>query len=374
MKRTLKKKKVMTSAAADRILSDLALGDEPLILDRVYDNLDLIKAYNWYSSKYDVEEMKAFTISYLRKVKFPEDDLVAINRLKASVDFRVIGTNANILAQGGKLPLEVAKRFGKRLYELADKGRHIRESAPESTVDIQKRMREKVSDYVGRIEEELDTFSLEGKNDFDVKDWISKNDIKPLLAKQIANKFKPVYAEMYEASLGKDAELKRAYIHFKKSHMKDYLEFLKGIIAALEGSVINAVKVPRKARKKKIKPAVVVVSKMKYSKEDAALKVKSVNPTSIVGAQQLWVYNSKTRMLGVYKALGPAGLTVKGATIQGFDETISISKKLRKPEVSVPEVVNSGKVAMRQLMDKIRSKSKPLTGRINGDTILLRVL
>jgi hypothetical protein len=88
----------------------------------------------------------------------------------------------------------------------------------------------------------------------------------------------------------------------------------------------------------------------------------------------LWVYNTKTRKLGVYQAADAAGLNVKGSTIQNFAESKSISKTLRKPDVTIPEVLKAGKVALRSTLNDIRAAEKALTGRINSDTILLRTV
>jgi hypothetical protein len=87
----------------------------------------------------------------------------------------------------------------------------------------------------------------------------------------------------------------------------------------------------------------------------------------------LWVYNTKTRKLGVYHADDAGGLSVKGSTILNFNESKSIQKKLRKPEQLIPEVLNGGKVFLRNVMDGIRAVDSKLTGRVNTDTILLKV-
>jgi len=47
---------------------------------------------------------------------------------------------------------------------------------------------------------------------------------------------------------------------------------------------------------------------------------------------------------------------------------------LRKPEVTLPEVLKGGKVALRNLLDGVKAVESPLTGRVNGDTILVRIL
>ena len=78
-----------------------------------------------------------------------------------------------------------------------------------------------------------------------------------------------------------------------------------------------------------------LVEKLKYLKTDDKFKIASVQPDQIIGASELWVFNTKTRKLGKYiaknidpKGLGRdgSGLSVKGTTIIGFDETTSIQK------------------------------------------------
>ena len=73
--------------------------------------------------------------------------------------------------------------------------------------------------------------------------------------------------------------------------------------------------------------------------------------------------------------MGPSGLSVKGTTLQGYNPDESVQKKLRKPDEILPQVLSGGKRVMKKLMSEINSKESLIpNGRINGDTILLRVL
>jgi len=92
---------------------------------------------------------------------------------------------------------------------------------------------------------------------------------------------------------------------------------------------------------------------MQFRLEDEKLLLKSIDATEIIYAEQLWVYNTKTRKLGHYKAkvLDPrglsrpgTGLTVKGTSIKGFDE----------------EMVTDAKETFQSLM-KIKNKDLDLT-------------
>mgnify|MGYP003344205694 CR=1 FL=1 len=94
----------------------------------------------------------------------------------------------------------------------------------------------------------------------------------------------------------------------------------------------------------------------------------------IIGAQELWVYNVKTRKIGHYVAdslTGPLG--VKGASITGYDAIKSVSKTIRKPEEKLKEFARASKVELRKFMAGIKATETALNGRISQDIVLLKV-
>ena len=68
------------------------------------------------------------------------------------------------------------------------------------------------------------------------------------------------------------------------------------------------------------------------------------------------------------------GLSVKGTTIIGFNESESIQKTLRKPEDKIKEFQGLGKVKLRTFLEDINAVDIKLNGRINSDTVLLKVI
>ena len=94
----------------------------------------------------------------------------------------------------------------------------------------------------------------------------------------------------------------------------------------------------------------------------------------IVGAQQVWFFNAKTRNLTVINAMSHAGLSIKGTTIIGFDEKTSVTKKLRKPEQTLEILKAGSKIVLRKLMDNIKCKPVVAKGRLNTDTVILRAV
>jgi hypothetical protein len=65
---------------------------------------------------------------------------------------------------------------------------------------------------------------------------------------------------------------------------------------------------------------------------------------------------------------------VKGTTVTQFDEKKSVSKRLRKPQEVLPQLLGAGKIALRTFMDTIKTNTTVPTGRINEDVILLRII
>ena len=104
------------------------------------------------------------------------------------------------------------------------------------------------------------------------------------------------------------------------------------------------------------------------------LRLISINPADIIGAQELWVYNTKTRKLGKYVADSLKGpLNVKGTGIIGYDEHKSVTKTLRKPADTLKEFSKATKIQLRKFLEDIKATEAKLNGRINAETVLLRV-
>jgi hypothetical protein len=187
----------------------------------------------------------------------------------------------------------------------------------------------RANDLIADLEVQLDNYYRDGST-FKPSDWLSQQDVKPAIAQRIADYYKPLYSEVYDALNGKDAQLKEGYSHWTKPKLRAYVEFIKSIVSAAETRA-TIVKATRKPRKKKEKSPVQLVAKLKFKEKDETYNVVSIDPKQIIGCNQLWVFNTKYRTLAVYNAMGPAGLNVKGSTVTGWDEKTSTVKTLRKP-------------------------------------------
>jgi len=296
------------------------LGSEPDLRGEV-SNAQIIQAYNWYNYFYDADQAKAWIIEYLKEFYKSEKELIKnVNRVNSN-KCHTSGWNCRVLLLGGNLPDNIKERNIDRIRALAaaasasgeDEAEEVKkEEVAKPVISIQERVTNRANELIGEIEEHLDNYYRDGST-FKPVDWLSQRDVKPMIAQKIADFYKPLYAESYDAINGKDDQLKEGYSSWKKPKLKAYLEFIKSIVASAETRA-TIVKAARKPRKKKEKPASVVVAKLKYKEKDDEYKIVSVDPKQIIGANQLWIFNTKYRTLAVYNAMAPAGLGVKGST------------------------------------------------------------
>lgn len=363
--------------------SKLKISDNEPRWNKSGDESQLAQMLTWYNYNKNEEDAKQYFMDFLKTSGEAPDVLSKIERCSSIPLSNTIGWMCRIMIVNGNL---VPGKYTENIAREKTKVLQVvlADDAPKSTQEevvkrpgVQEHLENQLREVLGELSFQWDEFIRSGlSKTFDVYSWLQTNNVKHQHAKSIADYFdKSLLSELQEARDGKCEQLSEAYSFLKKSDMKKAIAFAQSLVdesrkwsdVAKQISLNN-----RSHRVKKPKPALKQVAKLKYQKESGELK--SVPPTQIVGATQLWVYNTKYRTLGVYVCNNAHGFSVKGCTILNFDASESICKKLRKPEDVIPKVLDSGKVALRKILPDIRSKDKKLTGRINADTILLKAL
>lgn len=239
-------------------------------------------------------------------------------------------------------------------------------------ISIQDRVQAKTDQIIGELEGLVDEFGIRGDvSKMNAYQWMVDNDVKSIHAGKIAEMFQNRMNLLEETY--KNPVMKEYYEAYDKKRFMNLFKCYATIVADAQKLASNA-KVARKPRKKKPVSFEKMVKSLKFMEKFDDLKLQSIDPIKIVGATQLWVYNVKTKKLGVYNAMDAAGLLVKGSAIQNYSSGSSISKTLRKPEKVLKIVTEGGKISLRKVLDEVNSKPTALNGRINKDTILLRAV
>lgn len=344
------------------------LGEEPT-KEQVLNNFTV--TLNWYGAMCDKGEARDYLKTWLKATN-RQQALKLLPRVSDTWLPLTACWLARIITNNPQHPN--AEEFSHKIdAHLKESLKHLSEEKVETpTADkpsIQDRIKDKIADIIGDVEEMID-LGVE----FSLYDHMKKNEIAAMYATKIADYYRPIETEMRMAMIPKgQAGSIDGYENWTKAELRARAEFYGKIVSDAEryGDVAKKVRAPRKPRAISMDK---LLKHLRYQKESNEFKLASVSPESIVGAQELWTFNTKYKVVTVFRALDRGGLTVKRSSIAGYDEKNSISKGAgRSAEKVVDKIKDGGKIVLRKLMDELKS-DKPLQERINENTILVRVI
>jgi hypothetical protein len=166
-------------------------------------------------------------------------------------------------------------------------------------------------------------------------------------------------------------QLAEAYEYAGKKKLNLAIERFEQILVNV-GKQANTVKV-QAVRKKKPADKAKVVKRLKFLGKDEKLGLESIVPSEVIGASSVWVYDNVKRKLGHYVGESSGSLYVKGTTLLGFDEKLSIQKTLRKPEEQLKAFMKLRKLnTQNEWFDAVKSVGSVLNGRTNANLLILR--
>ena len=352
-------------------------------------------AMKYYRMETSGKELKAKVIDWMGKNGYDKKTIAAFKKTKDNRCSLTVGSIAACLLKGMQSTRadfnngrDTATWLGAEIAKIIDEGKNdIDEDAVKAAADankavvyvptIQERTREAAMKMTEEIENAYESYQTDPEafdpKAFKVLNLLKSQQAKAAHARIIRDFYARDLAELEELASGNGCEqLREGYKHRSRKQIKNFIQFLTEVQTACT-MLMQEAKVNKKPRKTKTVPAEKVVGKLKFMKTNEPLKLVSVSPADILGAGELWVYNTKTRKLGKYVAAEFNTLSVKGTSIIGFDENKSIQKTIRKPEEKLKEFKAAGKIALRKFLDDINATDTKLNGRTNEDTILLKV-
>jgi hypothetical protein len=362
-----KNKTARVTRSEQYIVNSKYLGDEPTPM-LIFSEIEYGKALNWYNYMCTLDDAR----EYIKEFLIKNDRLDQAKLVSKIPDVRVSTTSAWIarmsvrefdLPQSAydflELKLKTSLQFVQKTND--DEIKKI------EVVSVRDRMKDRASEIIGDIEEMIDI-----NKSLCLYDWLKGNEIPAAYSSMIINHYAPWVQELHDTINNPDDQLKEAYSHLSKKQLKEKYEYIKSIVddANKYGDVAKKTKAPRKPRSISTEK---LLKDFKYQKEDKNYKIASVNPEKIIGAQEVWTFNTKYKFITIIRALDRGGLSVKGTTITKFDEKISVSKATgRKTDEVVTQIATFGKIALKKLLEEL--KDAYFSTRINENTILLKII
>lgn len=346
---------------------------------------------DWYRLESSGKELKPKVISWMAQHEYTKEEIA---EFKATRDSRCNTTMGGIAANLLKGMPDVREDFNHGRSTVAwlkaaikrtiDDGRNdvadeedvavAKPTVP--VVTIQERVRDAAFRMTDEIEDAIESFYKDpdgfDNKAFKVLNLLKGKDAKSAHARIIKDFYNRTLVELEEIPGTADEDLKEAYNFLSKSQLKKITAFYQEIVSACT-MLMQEAKINKAPRAKKPTDKSKLVAKLKYAKTNEQLKLVSINPIDVIGAQELWVYNTKSRKLGKYVAAEFSELSVKGTSITNYNESLSVQKTLRKPLEQLNEFKAAGKIALRKFLDDIKAVDIKLNGRINEEVILLKV-
>lgn len=339
---------------------------EPMVSSENY-KVEIARAMNWYNANEENRTMSKYAIAYIKFLK--RTDLIYAISEASDFELKYIGIIGRLIMREQYVSPEHVKYIHSKMEDLGKK--YVKTTVV--TVDnklkskivlpsVQDKIIEAARMHATKIDDEIDYFIKNKTSDFSMRSYLLANSISGAVSKRIAEYYKSMEKELAEAVEGKDEQLNEGYSYFTKAQLKRFHEFIKGIIADCTQQIVTT----RAPRKRKPVPPTKLVQKLKYMKEFPELSLKSILPTEIIGAKELWVYNTKYRKLTVYSG----DLSVKGTTIIGYEIAGTDTKSIRKPEEFF-KTTQIGKRPLNAAFKAIKAKPSTPNGRINDDCVLI---
>jgi hypothetical protein len=339
----------------------------------------LRKSFYYYNYYYSQKDCKKHVVEWMQAqpTVFTKRDISAFIR---SPD-RSLSMTACSLIMAHRVGMPFRGRHIEFITDCINKSIELAEPEVVETAEekpkayvptIQDRLNEKTSETIGELEGHYDEVIKSKDYKFKTYDFLVANNVPQSQLSKYVEVYQKRFDELKLAYEKADEQVVEGYKHYKAADFKRIFVFLDSILNDIEQyrgvkKATKKLRAPRAVSKEK------VVAKLKYAKEDKALKIISINPVDILGANELWIYNSKTRKLGKYVADSLQGpLRVKGTSIEGYDEAKSVCKTLRKPIDQLKEFAKAGKIQLRKFLDEIKATETKLNGRINADIVLLK--
>jgi len=343
---------------------------------------DVMKALNWFSTYKTSKDARKYLVHYLQGQKTKKELLSGIPDLK---DHEVPNTQAwlaRLVDNGALLSTEhlaVLKDRCMKMFALIeakvviDKA-NAKAKAKSGVVQktVQDYMREKIQAFLGECEGAFDDWREKPvAPTMNVK--LRKEEIPAAYVPHLVAWCDEKIKEFGTVLIKPDAQLTEGYSNFSKRQLGEVVKYF-GTIKSQANEYAAFKKVNKAPRKRKAKPPSVQAAKVKYLAKDDEYGLVSAHPTEMVAAQQVWLFNSKKRTLAVFNATGSTGIAIKGTTLLNYDIETSVIKKLRKPKDVLKKLQDAGKVALRRIMDDVKAKGSVPKGRINVDTVIVRVI
>ena len=350
----------------------------------------MIDGLNWYHYVCDQKDRRRFLEDWItvHRAKTAKKDLITLNR----VSDRNINHTQSYLARMDILGFPISDVEREKIWQSVVQG--FEKSKPEQTAkastenlavvrteSIQDHMDRQVAEILGDIEDVLISIFTGEQQLGSSAQILNRAKLGVPHYKKLSARLEPLVAEFEELKVkrGKksalsdhDQQLLEGYNWVSARNLKAGFNFLEDCLNTCRRLAVE--RQAARVRKKKPVDKSKLVRKFKYLAESKELKITSIKPVDCLNTSEVWVYNVRTRKLGVYRSEFPGSITIKGSQIIGINEATCVQKTLRKPLEQLAGFAKVHKNQTKKYFDGIRGTEVKLKPRSNEYLVILRAV
>lgn len=359
----MKKKKSRTEVF---LINMKYYGEEPTFSEgHLLTENELGSCLNWFSGMEDQKDSEEYVIEYLQNTKDSR-----LEKFKAVKIFPItLGWLARLWNNGYQLPPSCEENFNKWLDECIQKIQ--KDDEPSTIVNTLSKKKDIV--YINVLEEvDAIIFDKRFSDNYSLYNFLtiskpSKSDIDAI--KKLVEEYYIEYSLVYAA---KDPQINEGYRHYTKAQKKEVFQFIQKLKNDLDRFIGNNKK-SRKPRKKKILTADRILKNFQYCVEDLNDQLKSISPEKILTSEEVWLFNTKYKMITVLCAEAGKKLTVRNSFIENIDPEKSMSKRIGwKYKEHLSRILQGTRASNKRYLNEINASNLKAINRTTTDVVILR--
>jgi len=317
---------------------------------------------NFYHRFYDYKDSRNFLCKIEKKFS---------NKIKSLNDseyynYITLGFVADLIYKTNTTNDNIIKWYKDNLNKLLNVDKNDKR-AFNNSFDIQKAILEKALEIMPEIEQYIDDQIYKNESNFDLQKHLEKYNLSPLHIRKIFNILKEdqtVFLNFDEW----DEYTVESYRHLSIDDVKRIVKIYDDVLEILEKYITFNTKKKSVSRAPKKISMEKKISGLKFLKNDNLLGIVSEKPEKIFGSTLIMLYNVKTKRVRILES--ERGMILSGSTVKDFDN--SVEKPLKEPQEFF-KGIGGGKRKIKNMYNNIPSKEYNSTGRINKDTLIIKI-
>lgn len=365
--------KVRKTKSESYLVNKKYLGDEPTFkTGQIPSASELMRCYSWYHSMSEAGDAKDYLVTYLTQQNRPAD----VKKCKTIPDNLMPMTAcwiARLMSRDITVPQTSIDYLNKTIAAL--EAREEKKLVGETEVTrptIQENITDKVNEFIGKVETLIDA----GEEFFDLYKVMTADQFPARYVGRIKEFYEPFLEEAVLLVSGVDKELNEGFSRLSKKDKQLRVKMFENIIDSCDryGSNMKKARAPRAKKPMSLDKK---LKSFKFKQNDNELQLVSCNPADIIGASEVWLFNTGRNEVTVLRSLDRGGLDIAKSSIINYDQNNSMSKKTTRRTAQknvLTQVHNGGKIILRKLMGDLKGTVIDIQSKTNKNTIIIKVV